>query len=423
MSIEISFTAKPAVHESVFSVGADRQKTDADILIRTLGKLMDPYECYGEVFPGEGYFRLYFCPHGYISFRMRDSQLEGECQTNIAGAGFHAAVIDFLEELTRKAGYTLELYDPTGYYETRDFERLRNESMYSWLANTLNTVLSHQNYETALAVAWDSADYIPQTEGGMIFTPMGLYGYQELCNLVERRDIRGLANEFFIWDDRNKTARYFRNSALALMWHDCYFMPSKRSPQDAQINDRILGLLRKAVRMDDDMPFPQKEYLELCRLAEKKPLDISHVPNYTIFHQIGYRRGILLERVGPFRVPVSGKFLREYDSENDAVVFVSPKEYGYRTIDTFKAFSLQGDQDFADIYSGPDVMEVFRFNTKTTRVKAAVFHNKQDIADDYNIMAQVICGRDMLLASFTFDDPDEQDRIMELLRAVTLEDN
>lgn len=422
MSIEISFTAKPAVHESIFGAAPARPKSGIDLLLRTLGRLMNPYECSGEICPEDGYFKLHFCPQGYIAFRIRDDVLEGESQTNVAGAGFHAAVIDFLEELARKSDYTLELYDPTGYYETRDFERLRNDSMYVWLANMLNTVLSGEAQGASLAVAWDAEDYIPQTEEGMIFTPMGAYRYPELCNLVRQRDIRGLANEFFIWDDRNKTARYFRNSALALMWHDCRFMPSSRSPQDAQINERVLSLLQKAVRMDSDMPFPKREYLELCRLAERKPVDVSHLSDYPLFQRIGYRRGTVLERVGRFRIPVPGKFLREHDSENDAAVFVFPKEYGRRTVYCFKPFSLAGEQDFADIYSGPDLMEVFRFNTKTTRVKAAVFHNQQDIAGDYNVMSQVICGRDMLLASFTFDDPDEQDTVMEILRNITLED-
>ena len=288
--------------------------------------------------------------------------------------------------------------------------------MYPWLANTINTILDGNNIENAIAMSWDSSDYFPRTYGGEIITPLGMYNYESICDLVRQNDIRGLAKEFFIWDNRMKNALFYRNSALALMWHDCYFMPSRRSPEDAKINNRILTLLKEAAKLDEDLPFPKREYLELCRLAGKKPMDVSRLSNYRQFRKIGYRRGMVIEHIGPFLLPIPGKFIKGYDNDNYAIEFTDPKEYGYVTTYSFKPFRLEPEEDFADIFSAPDQMEMFRFNTKTTRVKAALYHSKEDIAADYNILAQVVSGRDMLLASFQYNDPDEQDLIIEILR-------
>ena len=64
MGIEFSFIAKPAVHESVFSFGEDKQKSNREQLLRALEKVMDAYECYGEVYPEDGCFSVHFCPQG-----------------------------------------------------------------------------------------------------------------------------------------------------------------------------------------------------------------------------------------------------------------------------------------------------------------------------------------------------------------------
>ena len=353
--------------------------------------------------------------------RIKDDVLEGECQTNVAGAGFHAAAVDFLDDLMKKADYAADVDDPTGYYYDRDFDTLRNEFMYPWLGNTLNSVLENMQVGTAFALCWDAGDYQPKAEDCCVLAPLGKYSYEQLCDLVATKDIRGLAGEFFIWNSREKDARFFRNSALALLWHDCYFMPSRRSEEDRKINSHILGLLREAARLDDDLPFPKREYLELCRLTGKKPMDVSGLANYAGSSPMGYRRGTILERVGSFRVPVPGRFLKGYDEENYAVEFYNKKEYGYRTSYQFKPFQIREDEDFADLYSGPDVKEVFRFNTNDTKVKAAIFHDTEAIAGDYNILAQVISGTEMLLCSYTYDDPDEQASILDSIEAITPE--
>lgn len=419
MSIEISFTANPSVKDGRKSPSGGPE-INWNPFIRTLERLIKKFDCRGEIDPAGDYFRVHFCPQGYITFLIEDGRLKGNCQTNVAGAGFHAAVADFLDELWKQTGYGAEVTDPTGYYQTRDFEKLRNENMYSWLEDVLHTLVEEDGYNLAFAITWDMNSYRPEAHDTMVFTPLGRYSLLKLAHLIQVSNIKGLADEFFIWDSRGKDARFYRNSALALLWHDCYFMPSRRSPIDWEINNEIIDLLKKAAKMDPELPFPKQEYLELCALCEKPPIDISGLSDYALFKQIGYRRQRIIETVGPFDIHIHGKFIRKYDKENKAVLFYNTKQYGYQTTAHFKAFRTEGQAEFSDLYGGSDVIDLVEFETETTRVRAALRHDARDIASDYYMIAQVLCGSHMLLCSFAFDDPDERDWALDTLRLIEL---
>ena len=51
--------------------------------------------------------------------------INGECQTNLLGPGFHKAAITFIDRLQQVSGIRLRVKDETGYYTERDFDAMK----------------------------------------------------------------------------------------------------------------------------------------------------------------------------------------------------------------------------------------------------------------------------------------------------------
>lgn len=78
-------------------------------------------------------------------------------------------------------------------------------------------------------------------------------------------------------------------------------MPSERSEEDARINGYIISELETTASLDPSLPFPKKEYEELCRLHGCVPVPTDGIPPYETEFAIGYRRGIVNHKVGKIR--------------------------------------------------------------------------------------------------------------------------
>lgn len=414
MGIECSFTLRPGSGKGRF-LPIPRKETGINGFLHTLERTAEEFQCHAEVSKRLGCIRVSFCPQGRMTLRIEGETVHGEWLVNMTGAGFHACAVDFLDLVCKRSGYDAEVTDSSGYYQDRNFEKLRNENMLSWLEEILTTVLAEKNRNMAFAVGWDAEDYYPEVVSAEVFTPLGKYSYQDLARIVGDTVVTELADRFFIWDGRKKDARFYRNAALAMLWHDCYFRPSAYSPEDRTINEAILDHLQKAAKLDNTLPFPKKEYLELCKLCAVKPMELSGLPDYDAGESVGYRRETIIERVGAFDIHIAGRFLRSYDAEEETDVFTAPKEYHFQTTARFRSFTLNQPAAFGDYYDGEDVDEALSFNTPVTRVKAAMRHTDGSEGRVFSILAQVIHGGHMLLASFRYDDPEEREWALDLL--------
>ena len=82
--------------------------------------------------------RVGFCRLGDVFFQFSSGldgeipaqMVYGECTSSLAGAGFHAAAVHFVEELARETDLEFILDDETGYGDDHDFERMREEHFY-----------------------------------------------------------------------------------------------------------------------------------------------------------------------------------------------------------------------------------------------------------------------------------------------------
>lgn len=105
-------------------------------------------------------------------------------------------------------------------------------------------------------------------------------------------------------------------------------MPSSRCETDKKVNDRIIECLEKALTMDSSLPFPLKEYLEICRLAEHEPVDVSHAEPLSRELFVGCRRHLIYRKLGNMKFCMPGSFMFDENCRNGMDHYYDGVEYG-----------------------------------------------------------------------------------------------
>jgi tetratricopeptide (TPR) repeat protein len=273
--------------------------------------------------------------------------VNGDCQTNMLGPGFHKAAIEFIDRLQQATGTRFEVEDETDYYMERDFEVMKKKHFHKWLAKLFEIIQEQEDKgSTSLSICWDLNKYYPQSDSGIVISPLGSFRLSEVIRRIREEGIESFADDFFIWNNPERDARFHRGLALNAMWEDCYFMPSERSEEDARINGYIISELETAASLDPSLPFPKKEYEELCRLHGCTPVPTDGMPTYETEFTIGYRRGIVNHKVGRIRFSLPGSYLE--DTDDGTLVYYDAAADNWHTV-RCTGYSTNGEPDFLDV--------------------------------------------------------------------------
>lgn len=273
--------------------------------------------------------------------------VNGDCQTNMLGPGFHKAAIEFIDRLQQATGTRFEVEDETDYYTERDFEAMKKKHFHKWLAKLFEIIQEQEDKgSTSLSICWDLNKYYPQSDSGIVISPLGSFRLSEVIRRIREEGIESFADDFFIWNNPERDARFHRGLALNAMWEDCYFMPSERSEEDARINGYIISELETAASLDPSLPFPKKEYEELCRLHGCTPVPTDGIPPYETEFAIGYRRGIINHKVGRIRFSLPGSYLE--DTDDGTLVYYDAAADNWHTV-RCTGYSTNGEPDFLDV--------------------------------------------------------------------------
>lgn len=411
MSITISFSMKPT---KSWLPGNGWNQERLEVFSRHLAAEQG-YHC--DVI--DNYVIYQFCPEGFLWMGWKNHAVAGDCQTNIAGPGFHAAVIHFLELFAARGNLALQVDDVTGYYEDRDFVRMRRNYFYQWFSGLMTQILERRDEAEKQLVCWPSDYYLPEEKQGMVTTHIRQFPIAEIAGMVRSGLSMAFARDFFIWNEEEKDAYFYRNCALVMMNQECYFMPSSRSEQDQLINQSILDLLEKALSMKADIPFPKKEYLELCELAEQEPVDVSKVTELSREVVIGCRRGLLFRTIGCMRFAVPGNFLYDAKRRGNADRYYDGNgedEHDYYIC----AINTDQDAHFQEeSFRKERIKEVQEFDSGQAKCKVAVY---QPVIKDgrtvYEVSAQVIYKSQMTIITISYEKPEEQEWALDLIRKV-----
>lgn len=273
--------------------------------------------------------------------------VNGDCQTNMLGPGFHKAAIEFIDRLQQATRTRFEVEDETDYYTERDFEAMKKKHFHKWLTKLFEIIQEQNNKgSTSLLFCWDINKYYPQSDNGIVISPLGSFRLSEVVRRIREEGIESFADDFFIWNNSERDARFHRGMALNAMWEDCYFMPSERSEEDARINGYIISELETTASLDPSLPFPKKEYEELCRLHGCVPVPTDGIPPYETEFAIGYRRGIVNHKVGKIRFSLPDSYLE--DTDEGTLVYYDAAADNWHTV-RCTGYSTDGEPDFLDV--------------------------------------------------------------------------
>lgn len=395
-----------------------------EALIATAKKLAE--ERYYQIGTGEDGLRLALCPLGgdlYVNWKKENGlfaqyAVEGSCYSTPAGPGLHKAAVEALDALGIQK---LAVEDETEYYQHRDFDRMLREHFHPWL-KTLVKVCGEKVSEgvcSQMCMCWDLDSYMPEDVPGTVVTPMGRFSVEWLQNTLEQDGVEALAERFFLWYHPGKRdALYSRNLGLNLLWESCYFAPSSRSQEDANLNNAICQNIEMVAQLDPTLPLPRKAYQEVCALAGRTPV-LPEGPELELEFEPGYRKGLVIHSIGPLRLTLPGSYQfewEEWDANSGCHKWADKASHspiwrvnGYKMKNGNAAFTpvLEKDNDLTD------------FEIKGGAVRYAWREMEDEGRPYFQVRSEVISGPSLFVITVTYMKEEERSGIIELLKKIT----
>ena len=239
-------------------------------------------------------------------------------KTNSAGPGYHAYLIDVLDELDV---VPTKVYDETKYYEHRDFDLLQ-KNMMNWLRGLSNQLLEmtasgeYNNLAVCLPI-----DCVPESSEHLANCPLGYFDIDFFEKAVNNVPV---GPKFFLWWHKPQDALFFHNTALHLIWCKNNWLPPETDAEH-EIIAATLACLEKAYTLNPSLNYPMPEWKELTTLAgcnsEFESVYAEKIATYQTQHGIdmqaslGYTHGNVCQNENGWRFTRSGKM--HFDREDD----------------------------------------------------------------------------------------------------------
>lgn len=363
-----------------------------------------------------------FCEEGFCWLEVSEKEIKGDCQTNIAGPGFHAYVIDFIENLAEKMGLNLVIEDETKYYKTKDFETMRKEYFYSWLNTLTHAIYEEQQKKlTNICMCWPLDFYLPKDMEGTVVCPSRRFDIKEIERVVQGEapytSIEEFAKDFFLWNQKEKDAYFYRNSAVVNLNKNCYFMPSSRSDEDQIINARIIMLLEKSLDLDTHIPFPKSCYLEVCQLDNHNPKELEQIRELETIHELGYRKDIVSYTLGNIHFYLPGNFLQEQE-DGGTILYYDSNTSDWRNC-RMSAFACKEAAQFdVNDFKEYSVESLYEFDVDQGKCMAGIKKVEDEDETYYMLNAEVIFKKQCTVITLCYKNEMDKQWAFETLRKI-----
>lgn len=261
------------------------------------------------------------CPQGKILVTEEGKDLTLSASTRHAGAGFHAFVVDFFKDIEEELPGEYELVDDLEFDRDEDFHRLHHvfENEVDYLRHMLLTDADFRkkNY------LYDETYFLPIAGDGKVLTATGEYDQKELAQM----DAHDLMDKFYVWNDWDRDARFYKNAALTMLAKEGVGIYTKMNEMTEKHANEICDYLEIAYEKDLTIPLPVKEYEfltgELDR--ENKLKDAVKMDG----EAIQYRVGDVYHLFEDVKVVAPGAAERSYDPASQSMNLMAPyKEEG-----------------------------------------------------------------------------------------------
>lgn len=354
------------------------------------------------------------CPEGYIECSYEGLFITIVAQTNVAGPGFHAFVCRFVDDILQEGCIDFEVSDPTKYYFERNFEDLKYTYFYQWLKNISTYVEETKESSDDISVSWPLEYYHPKVQKGSVITPMGYLPCEEFVF----GDMEALAQSFFIWNNLEADALYYRNCALSLLWKECFFTYSAMNEYSDKIANMIIDYIEAAYDVNNEIALPLATYRMLCESVEREILIVEG--NEVEIEHLGYRKQVVAFDFEHWTIPVHGCSEKTFDKSTQTLHFMAP----YERADTpwswmIKANAYTFEKDtpsFLEILEEgyPGAVSQFTFEKDGMIGKGVV----QPSDDYFSLILQANCKKDTLFVECVVKDKEEALLLGEQLKGI-----
>ncbi|MDD7280815.1 MAG: hypothetical protein PUH10_02290 [Erysipelotrichaceae bacterium] len=203
------------------------------------------------------------CPQGKITVTEQDDTVVLSATTRFAGPGFHAFVVEFFMDVEEEIEGKYELKDDL-YYDG-DFNALCSiyEDEIVYLKDLLlkNEDMQKQNY------CYQQTFFLPMNDSKSIITPIGKIDKEEFRQMSPKE----LMPYFFIWNQWDKDAQYYKNAALYLLATQGAGKYTNMNETTEKYAKEICDFVELAYQQDANITLPVNEYNYICEQLDRKP--------------------------------------------------------------------------------------------------------------------------------------------------------
>lgn len=355
------------------------------------------------------------CPQGHITCSYEGLFVSIVAQTNVIGPGFHAYVCSFFDDILASSGVSFEVSDPTSYYEKRDFEALKYNYFYPWLQSMADYIVKRDEEEEGLSLCWNDEVYQPSAKKGMVVTPLGYISVDDFKHL----EVEALAEKFFIWNQFDRDAKYYRNCAYALLWKDCFFEYSAMNEESDKACNMIADYIEIAYDKDATLPLPLDVYHSLCETIMREPLRLHGVQEMK--ETKGYRHDFITYTFGNWLIQVPGFSEFSYDKTTKTLHFMAPYKHSGEPWQWFiNAFAFDTEKDMHD-FLNPSFLQAQQQNEERYFINNGMVKGKVtacEIEDYTEIHAQFLYEQELLDVTLLAKAKEDVTLLKEVLQAI-----
>lgn len=258
------------------------------------------------------------CPQGKIVIAEEGKDMILTANTRHAGAGFHAFVVDLFKDLEEEVPGDYELMDDLEYDKDEDFHRLHHiyENELDYLRNLVLTdpELRKRNY------IYDETYFLPLDLDmeERIWTSTGDMDKKEFMHMP----LDDLMDNFYVWNDWDRDARFYRNAALTLLAKEGVGEFARMNDRTEKVSNEIMDYLEIAHEKDPDLPLPVNEYRSLAEQLDRedKLKDAKKMEQ----EAIQYRTREVNHLFEDARVVAPGTAERSYDPVTQSINLMAP---------------------------------------------------------------------------------------------------
>ena len=338
-------------------------------------------------------------------------QVFASVKTSTVGPGFHAQVVELLDDVATRCGLSWRWNDCSNgdYAISRNFEALQRECAAA-LGLLAHAILQHAGTASCTrALHWDLRTPMPQTTAFSI-SPNGVWSrewWEELAR-ADAVELKLRARDFYPWWNKRQDAGFYLGFGKTLLWSEVpWHAPANN--EEVDICRLALDACSTAKTLDARIELPAEELNELALLIAPA-CDRARRPSAG---GIGFRRGpVRIHTTGGWSIVLPGYFYAEGDQENIGVMYSFPGV----TVNMSSATvgGAAGDPSAArrvvtDLVTiGTDDEDAFEFQQEQLIGRALIASVDTDIRGGRYLDGRLASGSDVCHASIWYDDPSDR---------------